>query len=57
MLTWNFPAIVNNRWIRASITCKHGNKYQALEQYKQEQAAKGVTVQGHDMSQAWSVWA
>lgn len=56
MITWNFPAIINNKWVRASITCKHGNKYQALEQFKQEQAAKGITVQGHDMSQAWSDW-
>ena len=57
MLTWNFPAIVNGKWIRASITCKHGNKYQALALYTEQQAAAGVKVQGHDMSQAWSVWA
>lgn len=57
MLTWNFPVVIAGRWTRAKITCNHGNKYEALEQFKREQAAAGVTVQGHDMSQAWSVWA
>jgi len=57
MLNWNFPVIIAGHWARATITSKHGNKYEALEQYKREQAEKGVTVQGHDMSQAWSRWA
>jgi hypothetical protein len=57
MLTWNFPVIVNGKWSRAKITCKHGNKYEALALYTEQQAANGVKIQGHDMSQAWSDWA
>lgn len=56
MITWHFPVIVNHKWVRASITCDRGNKYEALAQYVAEQAAMGVTIQGHDMSQAWHRW-
>lgn len=57
MVTWNFPAIINGKWVRASITSKHGSKYAAFKQYVEEQAAKGVKVQGHDLGQAWMQWA
>ena len=56
MITYNFPVVINGRWTRAIVVSNKGNKYEVLNAYIAEQAAKGVRVQGHDMSQCWTRW-
>ena len=56
MLTWNIDVLINGRWNKAKIVCNHGNKYEAYAQYKEDQAKKGVLVQGYDMANAWMRW-
>ena len=56
MIKWTFPVIIKRRWVWVSHTCRHGNKYEAALEYAKQQAAKGVIIQGDDMSQAWMQW-
>lgn len=56
MITWNLFALINGHWKRVAIKCDTGNKHAAAQQYKAEQAAKGVAVQGFDFGNAWMQW-
>ena len=56
MIQWNFPVIINHRWVRVTHVSKHANKYEAVLEYAEQAKERGVIVQGHDMSQAWEKW-
>lgn len=56
MLTYRFPVIIKGRWNWVRHVSNHGNKYEAVQEYTRQQAARGTVVQGHDMSQSSSYW-
>lgn len=52
MLEWNVPLIINGAWRVTKIVSRHGNKYQAVADYR----AEHPEVTGADYGQAWSRW-
>lgn len=56
MIKHCFPVLILGRWRWVTHISSHANKYAALREYTERQAAAGIKVQGHDMSQAWQEW-
>lgn len=57
MIKWHTKILVNGSWVRAVIRSESGNKYAAFNQYREEQAAKGLEIKGFDFTHAWYEYA